>query len=215
MVTLTLPLANWVIFKKKKKKSIYLFLAALGLHCCSSSPLVVATGGYSSWDAQASHLGGFSHCGPQALGAPASVAMAHGLSWSAGSSWTKDRTHVFCTGRQVLNQWATMQVPTGWPWTTPEVSEAHMVSVRGNEIMHACSVVFNSTIPWTVARQAPLSMGFSRQEYRSGLPFPGSSQPRDRTHVSCASCVAGGVFTVEPPGKPMHIKLSAKQIFGK
>ena len=26
--------------------------------------------------------------------------------------------------------------------------------------------------PWTVARQAPLSMGFSRQEYSSGLPFP-------------------------------------------
>ena len=28
------------------------------------------------------------------------------------------------------------------------------------------------TIPWTLARQAPLSMGFSRQEYWSGLPFP-------------------------------------------
>ena len=27
-------------------------------------------------------------------------------------------------------------------------------------------------IPWSVARQAPLSMGFSRQEYWSGLPFP-------------------------------------------
>ena len=26
--------------------------------------------------------------------------------------------------------------------------------------------------PWTVACQAPLSMGFSRQEYWSGLPFP-------------------------------------------
>ena len=26
--------------------------------------------------------------------------------------------------------------------------------------------------PWTVARQAPLSMGFPRQEYWSGLPFP-------------------------------------------
>ena len=26
--------------------------------------------------------------------------------------------------------------------------------------------------PWTVARQAPLSVGFSRQEYWSGLPFP-------------------------------------------
>ena len=31
-------------------------------------------------------------------------------------------------------------------------------------------------IPWTVACQAPLSMGFSRQEYWSGLPFP---SPRD------------------------------------
>ena len=30
--------------------------------------------------------------------------------------------------------------------------------------------------PWTVAHQAPLSMGFSRQEYWRGLPFP---SPRD------------------------------------
>ena len=41
--------------------------------------------------------------------------------------------------------------------------------------------------PWIVAHQAPPSMGFSRQEYWSVLPFPSpgeSSQPRDRTHVS-------------------------------
>ena len=39
---------------------------------------------------------------------------------------------------------------------------------------------------WTVAYQAPPSLGFSRQEYWSGLPFPstGSSQPRVRTQVS-------------------------------
>ena len=36
----------------------------------------------------------------------------------------------------------------------------------------AYSVVSNSETPWTVVRQAPLSMGFSRQEYWSGLPFP-------------------------------------------
>ena len=36
----------------------------------------------------------------------------------------------------------------------------------------ACSVVFNSVTLWTVAREAPLSMGFSREEYWSGLPFP-------------------------------------------
>jgi len=42
--------------------------------------------------------------------------------------------------------------------------------------------------PWTAAYQAPPSMGFSRQEYWSGLPFSfsrGSSQPRDQTRVSC------------------------------
>ena len=36
----------------------------------------------------------------------------------------------------------------------------------------ACSVMSGSVTPWTVARQAPLSLGFSRQEYWSGLPFP-------------------------------------------
>ena len=44
--------------------------------------------------------------------------------------------------------------------------------------------------PWTVARLAPLSMGFSRQESWSGLSFPPlgeSSQPRDQTHVSSIS----------------------------
>ena len=41
--------------------------------------------------------------------------------------------------------------------------------------------------PWTIAYQAPPSMGFSRQEYWSGLPFSfsrGSSWPRDQTQVS-------------------------------
>ena len=47
---------------------------------------------------------------------------------------------------------------------------------------------------WTVARQAPLSMGFSRQEYWSGLPFfRRSSWPRDRIQVSC---IVGRLFTV-------------------
>ena len=36
----------------------------------------------------------------------------------------------------------------------------------------SCSVVSDSVTPWTVARQAPLSRGFSWQEYWSGLPYP-------------------------------------------
>ena len=42
--------------------------------------------------------------------------------------------------------------------------------------MCACPVMSDSVTPWTVARQAPLSMRFSRQEYWGGLPFP---SPRD------------------------------------
>ena len=33
----------------------------------------------------------------------------------------------------------------------------------------------------------------------------GSSQARDRTWVSCISCLAGGLFASEPPGKPMLV----------
>ena len=42
------------------------------------------------------------------------------------------------------------------------------------KVLHAQSLshVQLSVTPWTVARQAPLSMGLSRQEYCSGLPFP-------------------------------------------
>ena len=46
-------------------------------------------------------------------------------------------------------------------------------------------------IPWTTG-QAPLSMGYSWQEYWRMLPFPtpeASSQPRERTRISCVSCI--------------------------
>ena len=61
--------------------------------------------------------------------------------------------------------------------------------------------------PWTIACQTPLSMGFSRQGYWSGLPFPpprGLPDPgtEPTSPVSCA--LAGGFFTPEPPGKPLE-----------
>ena len=57
--------------------------------------------------------------------------------------------------------------------------------------------------PRTVACQAPLSMGFSKRDYWSGLPFP---PPGDLPHpgIKLASPVsAGGFFTTEPTGKPL------------
>ena len=70
-------------------------------------------------------------------------------------------------------------------------------------IVRAYSVMSDSETPWTIAHQTPLSMGFSRQEYWSGLSFPprhvGPSWVRDQT---CVSYTAGGFLTTEPPGKP-------------
>ena len=57
--------------------------------------------------------------------------------------------------------------------------------------------------PWTVVHQAPLSMGFSRQEYWSGLPFPPAGYlPRDGTHVSCFLRWQVGSLPLVLPGKP-------------
>ena len=63
------------------------------------------------------------------------------------------------------------------------------------------SVVSDSATPWTVAHQAPLSMEFSRQEYWSGLPFPGALPYPEIEPLSPA--LADGFFTTESPGKPM------------
>ena len=60
--------------------------------------------------------------------------------------------------------------------------------------------------PWTVARHAPLSMGFSRQEYWSGLPCP---PPRDLPDpgiepISPASpTLQVDSLLIEPPGQPI------------
>ena len=58
--------------------------------------------------------------------------------------------------------------------------------------------------PRTVARQAPLSTGFPRQEYWSGLPFPfsGDLPDSDRTCVSCISRIGRCTLSTAPPGKP-------------
>ena len=48
---------------------------------------------------------------------------------------------------------------------------------------------------WTVAHQAPLSMGFSRQEYWSGLPFPSARDLSDPGMKPASPALAGSFFT--------------------
>ena len=66
-------------------------------------------------------------------------------------------------------------------------------------------------IPLTVARQAPLSMGFPMQEYWSRLPFPcPGALPNPRIEL-VSLALAGRFFTAEPPGKPI-LRSSGLQI---
>ena len=73
------------------------------------------------------------------------------------------------------------------------------------ELFQSCPIFCD---PTDIAWQAPLSMGFSRQEYWSGLlcpPLGESSQSRDKTHVSCVCLLHWQADSLPrvPPGKPL------------
>ena len=61
-------------------------------------------------------------------------------------------------------------------------------------------------IPWTVAHQTPLSMGFPRQYYWSGLPFPSPGDLLNPRTEPGSPTLAGGFFTTEM-GSPFFFYL--------
>ena len=70
------------------------------------------------------------------------------------------------------------------------------LNVKVNESVSNSALSNSFAIPWTVACRALLSMGFSRQEYWSGLPFP---SPRNHLNSGIKpnfSCIAGCFFTI-------------------
>ena len=56
----------------------------------------------------------------------------------------------------------------------------------------------SSAIPWTVVCQAPLSMGFPRQEYWSGLPFPSPGDLPDPGIEPKSLALQADFFPAEP-----------------
>ena len=100
-----------------------------------------------------------------------------------------------------------------------EVHESSLLSFVVNFCVCAqsssCVRLFGT--PWTVAHQAPLSKGFSSQEYWSGLPFfpPGAvSDPGIESASLMSPALAGRFFTTEPSGKPTVItSLKKERIF--
>ena len=86
-------------------------------------------------------------------------------------------------------------------WGKEEVFHEVEVSLLFSQL----SCVWLFVTPWTIARQAPLSMGFSRQKYWSGLPFPSPGDLPDPGIKHASPPLIGGFFTTEPPGKPRGI----------
>ena len=97
-----------------KKIFFVLFLAALDLRCCTWLSLVAESRGYSLVLAPKPLIAVWlllllsmssrvrTQLWPMGPVAP----------WHVGSSWTRDRTHVPCIGRRILNHWTTREVLT-------------------------------------------------------------------------------------------------------
>ena len=76
-----------------------------------------------------------------------------------------------------------------------------------------CSVasfVSNFVTPWTVARQAPLSVGFFRQDYWSGLPCPPPGDlpnPGTEPMSPVSPALQEDSLSTEPPGKLQNVNI--------
>ena len=70
--------------------------------------------------------------------------------------------------------------------------------------------------PWTVARQAPLSTGFSRQEYWSGLPCPPPGHPPDpgiKPGSLTSHLLTGGFFSTSTTWGPLLLMITTANLF--
>ena len=103
------------------------------------------------------------------------------ISFSSRSSWPRDQTPVSCIAGRCFTLSATREAPG---------------------IVQSLSCVQLLVTPWTVAHQAPLSMGFSRQEYWSGFPFPSPGDLPNPGIEPRSPALQTDALSSEPPGKP-------------
>ena len=93
-------------------------------------------------------------------------------------------------------EWVAISFSNAWKWKVKMKSLSHVRLVA---------------TAWTAAHQAPPPMGFSRQEYWSGLPSPtpvGHLDPGIKPMSLASLIFAGRFFTTVPPGWPYFIYIS-------
>ena len=84
-----------------------------------------------------------------------------------------------------------------------ESQESDLYTCLSEKKVKSLSHVRLFATPWSVAYQAPLSMGFPRQEYWSGLPFPSPGDLADPGIKPRSPALWTDAFPSEPPGKLM------------
>ena len=86
------------------------------------------------------------------------------------------------------------------PWTA--ACQASLSITSSWSLVKSLSRVRLFVTPWTAAHQAPQSMGFSKQEYWSGLPFPSPGDLPNPGIEPGSPALEANTLTSEPPGKP-------------
>ena len=108
--------------------------------------------------------------------------------------------------------WGTF--PSICNWFTVFIMNRHWIFPKASkEWVKSHSRVWLFATPWTIAYQATPSMGFSRQEYWSGLPFPspGDLLPNPGIEPGCPTLQADALPS-EPPGKLlMHLLIHKRK----
>ena len=122
--------------------------------------------------------------------------LVHGGHSKHGSSYTQPVTHQAC--------WRALK-STKYLACPLQKHQHHEIQRTDPGTVANCCLVANSC--WTlcnpldyIAHQTFLSMGFPRQEYWSGLPFPSPGDLPDPGIKPTSPTLAGGFFTVERPG---------------
>ena len=110
-------------------------------------------------------------------------------------------------GAWILSHWTTLEAPNlTFLWC---VCQNYETNTR-HHYQLSCAVKLLSRVqlfatPWTVACQTSPSMGFSRQKYWSGLPYPSPGDPPNPEIKPGSPALQADSLLIEPPGNPYFI----------
>ena len=133
--------------------------------------------------------------------------MDRGAWWAAVHGVARSRTRLsdFPSLKKSMGQQIKKESRKYFKTTTKKMQLIKSMKVKVKSLSHVQLFV----TPWTVTYQDPLSMGFSRQEYWSGLPFPSPGDLPDPGIKPRPPTLWADTLPSEPPG--MQQKQSSKR----